>query len=85
MLDGLAYDDSEAPTIGLVPEGVSWDDVHDHIKIAHSPLLVGPGDGGEYTGAYWTGTEMVQVDELGSDQDQALEEFRDFLVERGET
>ena len=85
MLDGLAYDDSEAPTIGLVPEGVSWADVHDHIKIAHGPLLVGPGDGGEYTGAYWTGTEMVKVDELGSDQDQALDEFRDFLVERGET
>ena len=85
MLDGLAYDDSEAPTIGLVPEGVSWADVQDHIKIAHSPLLVGPGDGGGYTGAYWTGTEMVKVDDLGSDQDQALEEFRDYLVERGET
>lgn len=85
MLDGLTYDDSEVPTIGLVPEGVSWADVQDHIKIAHGPLLVGPGDGGEYTGAYWTGTEMVKVDDLGSDQDQALEEFRDFLVERGET
>ncbi|HEY7011296.1 MAG TPA: hypothetical protein VH480_00970 [Streptosporangiaceae bacterium] len=85
MLDGLTYDDSEAPTIGLVPEGVSWADVQDHIKIAHGPLLVGPGDDGEYTGAYWTGTEMVKVDDLGSDQDQALEEFRDFLVERGET
>jgi hypothetical protein len=85
MLDGLTYDDSEAPTIGLVPEGVSWADVQDHIKIAHSPLLVGPGGDGEYTGAYWTGTEMVTVGELGSDQDQALDEFRDFLVERGET
>ena len=84
MLDGLACDDSEAPTIGLVPEGVSRDDVQDHIKIAHSPLLVGPDGSGQYSGAYWASTEMVKVDELGSDQDQALEEFRDFLVERGE-
>ena len=43
MLDDLAYDDSEPPAIGLVPAGVSWDEVQDHIKIAHSPLLVGPG------------------------------------------
>jgi len=28
---------------------------------------------------------MVVVGDLGSDQDQALEEFRDFLVEQGET
>jgi hypothetical protein len=85
MLDDLTYDDSEPPTIGLVPEGVSWEDVQDHITIAHSPLLVGPGGTGEYTGAYWTGTQMVMVDDLGSDQEQALEEFRDYLVERGET
>jgi hypothetical protein len=85
MLDDLAYDDSAAPTIGLVPEGTSWEDVQDHIKIAHGPLLVGPGDGGEYTGAYWAGTEMVLVDDLGSDPEQALEEFRDYLLQRGET
>lgn len=85
MLDDLAYDDSEPPTIGLVPEGVSWADVHDHIKIAHSPLLVGPDGSGQYSGAYWASTQMVVVGDLGPDQDQALEEFRDYLVERGET
>ena len=46
MLDDLSYDDSEPPTIGLVPAGVSWDEVRDHIKIAHSPLLVGPDPSG---------------------------------------
>lgn len=51
MLDDLEYDDSESPAIGLVPAGVSWEDVHDHIKIAHHP---------------------------------AVEEFREFLRERGE-
>jgi hypothetical protein len=85
MLEELAYDDSEAPTIGMVPAGVSWDEVRDHIKIAHSSLLVGPDESGEYAGAYWTGTDLVVVDDLGSDPERALAEFRDFLRERGET
>jgi len=84
MLDDLAYDDSEPPTIGLVPEGISWDEVRDHIKIAHSPLLVGPEADGQYAGAYWASTQMVVVGDLGSDQEQALGEFRDILHERGE-
>jgi hypothetical protein len=84
MLDDLAYDDSEPPAIGLVPAGVSWDEVQDHIKIAHSPLLVGPGADGQFAGAYWAGTEMVAAGALGSDPDEALAEFRDLLRERGE-
>jgi hypothetical protein len=84
MLADLAYDDSEPPTIGLVPVGVGWDEVQDHIKIAHSPLLVGPDASGHYVGAYWAGTELLVADDLGSDQEQALHEFRDFLRERGE-
>jgi hypothetical protein len=85
MLDDLAYDDSEPPTIGLVPAGVLWDEVKDHIKIAHSPLLVGPDASGQYAGAYWAGTELVVADDLGADEEQALHEFRAFLRERGET
>ena len=38
-----------------------------------------------YAGAYWTGTQMVVIDDLGSDQEQAICEFREFLRERGET
>ena len=84
MLDGLSYDDSEPPSVGLVPPGTSWEDVHDHIKIAHNFLLVLPEDDGEYAGAYWTGTEMIVLDELGTDLDEALDEFRDLLRQRGE-
>jgi hypothetical protein len=84
MLDDLVYDDSEPPTIGLVPAGVTWDEVQDHIKIAHSPLLVGPDAAGQFAGAYWAGTEMVVVDDLGPEQEQALSDFRDYLHERGE-
>ena len=84
MLDDLSYDDSEPPAIGLVPAGVSWDEVQDHIKIAHSPLLVGPEPGAQYAGAYGASTRMVVVGDLGPDQEQALEEFRDTLRERGE-
>jgi hypothetical protein len=84
MLDDLAYDDSEPPAIGLVPAGTSWAEVADHIKIAHSPLLVGPAASGQYVGAYWASTEMVMTGNLGSDEDEALGEFRDLLRERGE-
>ncbi len=85
MLEDLEFDDSEAPAIGLVPPGVSWQQVRDHIKIAHHSLLVPPADGDQYAGAYWTGTGMVVVGDLGSDQEQAIDEFRAFLQERGET
>ena len=85
MLDDLDIDDSDSPAIGLVPPGVSWDEVRDHIKIAHHCLLVPPADGGEYAGAYWTGTDMVVLDDLGADQDEAVDEFRALLQERGET
>jgi hypothetical protein len=84
VLDSLTYDDNEPPSIGLVPPGTSWQDVHDHIKIAHDFLLVQPEIGGGYAGAYWTGTEMVVLDDLGPDQDDALDEFRDQLRQRGE-
>jgi hypothetical protein len=85
MLDGLAYDDSESPPIGLVPAGVPWNAVKNHIKIAHSPLLAGPDASGQYVGAYWAGTELLVAGDLGPDPEQALREFRDFLRERGET
>ena len=83
MLDSLTYDDSEPPSIALVPPGTSWDEVRDHIKIAHDFLLVRPESGG-YAGAYWTGTAMVVLDDLGTDQDEALDEFREQLSQRGE-
>jgi hypothetical protein len=84
VLEDLTYDDSESPTIGVVPAGVSWEEVQNHMKIAHSPLLVPLKDGGQYVGAYWAGTKLVVADELGSDQEQAVREFREFLRERGE-
>jgi hypothetical protein len=85
VLDDLEYDDSEPPTIGLVRAGVPWQDVQDHIKIAHNPLLVLPEGSAQYAGVYWTGTKMVVTEDLGPDQEQAIREFRELLVERGET
>ena len=86
MLEDLEFDDSDSPAIGLVPPGASWDEVRDHIKIAHHSLLVPPlADGGPFSGAYWTGTDMVVIGDLGPDQDQAIDEFRALLRERGET
>ena len=86
VLDGLEIDDSDSPAIALVPPGVSWEEVRDHIKIAHHPLLVPPpAGGGDFAGAYWTGTDMVVLDDLGPDQDEAIEEFRALLQDLGET
>src|ERR1700756_1469788 len=79
MLDGLTYDDSEPPSIALVPPGTSWEQVHDHIKIAHDFLRARAAGG--FAGAYWTGTRRVVVDDLGTDQDEALDEFREQLGE----
>lgn len=84
MLDGLNYDDSDSPSIGLVPPGTSWEDVLDHIKIAHDFLLIQPDGEGSCLGAYWSGTEMVVVEDLGPGQDEALDEFREELRQRGE-
>jgi hypothetical protein len=86
VLQDLEFDDSDSPAIGLVPPGVSWDEVRDHIKIAHHSLLIPPSVGdAQFAGAYWTGTDMVVVDNLGPDQDQAIDEFRALLQDLGET
>jgi hypothetical protein len=85
MLEDLEFDDSDAPPIGLIPPGISWQEVRDHVKIAHHSVLMPPAEGAEYAGAYWTGTDMVVVGDLGLDQDQAVDEFRAFLQDHGET
>jgi hypothetical protein len=51
----------------------------------HQDLLVPPDPEGEYTGVYWTGREMALVSDLGSDQEEAIEEFRAYLQEHDET
>jgi hypothetical protein len=84
VLDDLEYDDSESPAIGLVPAGVQWEDIQDHIKIAHHPLLAVSEGGAQYVGVYWTGTAVAVIEDLGSDHDQAIGDFREFLRERGE-
>jgi hypothetical protein len=86
MLHDLEIDDSDSPAIALVPPGVSWEEVRDHIKIAHHPMLVPPpADGDQFAGAYWTGTDMVVIDALGPDLDQAVDDFRAALQDLGET
>jgi hypothetical protein len=86
VLYDLEIDDSDSPAIALVPPGVSWEEVRDHIKIAHHPMLVPPpADGDQFAGAYWTGTDMVVIDALGLDLDQAVDDFRAALQDLGET
>jgi hypothetical protein len=84
VLENLDIDDSDSPAIGVIPPGVSLTEVRDHIKIAHHHLLV-PTDDGQYVGAYWTGTEMAIVPDLGADAEEAINEFRVYLQEHDET
>lgn len=85
MLDDLPVDDSEHPAIGLVPAGVPWQEAREHARIARAPILFEPAEGGEYRGLYWSdeARAILVADDLGDDQDEALEEFRDLLRERG--
>jgi len=85
VLEDLDIDDSGSPAIGLVPPGVTWQQVRDHIKIAHHALLVPSADGAGYAGAYWTGGDMAVVEDLGPDQEDAIDEFRAYLSEHDET
>jgi hypothetical protein len=86
VLEDLEFDDSDSPAIGLVPPGITWEQVRDHIKIAHGHLLIPPAnDDDEYSGVYWTGTDMAVVEDLGPDQEQAVDEFRAYLQEHDET
>jgi hypothetical protein len=85
VLEDLDIDDSGSPAIGLVPPGITWQQVRDHIKIAHHALLVPSADGAGYAGAYWTGTDMAVVEDLGPDQDDAIDEFRAYLTDHDET
>jgi hypothetical protein len=85
LLDDLVYDDSESPAIGLVPAGVAWVDVQDHVKIAHHPLLVLLPGTDEHVGVYWAVAALVVVGDLSPDEEQAVQEFRAVLRERGET
>ena len=84
MFEVLDVDDSEAPAISIAPAGASWDEITDHVKIMHNPVLAGPGGDGEYAGAYWAGNRLTVAESLGADQDEALVEFRDILRERGD-
>jgi hypothetical protein len=85
VIEVLEYDDSESPAIGVLDVGVTWEDVEDHIKIQHQPLLLIPEGSDEYTGVYWSNAAMVRVGDLGSDTDEAIGEFREYLRQRGET
>ena len=77
MLHELDYDDSEAPSIGLVH---ARRDVgrtcSGRVEIAHHPLLVALDGGADHAGAYWDGTKMIVEEDLGPDLDEAVAEFR---------
>ena len=85
MLEDLEFDDATRPRSAWCRRASRGTQVRDHIKIAHHHLLVPSADGDDYAGAYWTGTTMAVVEDLGPDQEQAIDEFRVYLQEHDET
>ena len=84
MLDHVDVDDTELPSIGIAPPGTSWDEIFDHVRISRNPLLVGPGDDGQYAGVWWTEPEILVERDLGEDPDEAIEDFRGILRDAGQ-
>ena len=84
MFQEVDVDDTELPAITVIPQSATWDEVYDHIKISHAPLLVIPEGEEDYVGAWWTGTAMVKTEELGPDLDEAITDFRQYLTDRGQ-
>ena len=84
MFEEVDVDDTDLPAITVIQQSATWDEVYDHIKISHAPLLVMPDGGEDYVGAWWTGTEMVKTEELGPDLDDAVADFRQYLQDRGQ-
>ena len=59
--------------------------MRDHIKIAHHQLLVPPPPAATAPAPTGPAPDMVLVDDLGPDQDEAMAEFRALLQDLGET
>ena len=85
MLEDLEFDDSRLARDRPGAARRLVGQVRDHIKIAHHHLLVPSADGDDYSGVYWTGTDMAVVEDLGPDPEEAIDEFRAYLQEHDET
>ena len=85
MLEDLEFDDAGSPAIGLVPPGVTWQQVHDHIKIAHHHLLIPRPTAGTTPASTGPAPRWPWSSDLGPTQEEAIEEFRAFLQEHDET
>ena len=66
MLDGLTYDDRDPPSITMVPAGVSWDEVRDHIEDRARSSCSCRRLRRHAAGSYGMGTAMVGLDRLAS-------------------
>jgi hypothetical protein len=83
LISNITVDATEPPEIDLLQAPLPWEQVQNHVGIAHRPVLAPQPDSDQYKGVYWNNqTRSVEVTgDLGSDQGQAAGGFRAFLRE----
>lgn len=70
----------EPPDIAILIEPMTWDQIESYVRQAQHFLLVEvPGSGGQYKGFYRSGNGLGQTPELGTDQEAAIQAFREYL------
>jgi hypothetical protein len=83
MADKITFDSTEPPDIGVAQPGTTSRELEDYIRVAHRPVLALPPGEDQYKGMYWEiATATVKTtDSLGKDRDDALSQFRAFLLQ----
>lgn len=79
MTDKIIFDSAEPPNIGVARPGTTSQEIEDYVRVAHNPVIALPPGDEQYRGVYWTPPTVSFTDELGTDLEGAMRQFRSFL------
>lgn len=70
----------ESPTINVLIEPLTWDEIDTYVRISKCSLLAEvPDSGGQFRGFYCLGSGLGHTPDLGTDEEVAVRAFRDHL------
>jgi hypothetical protein len=80
MPEKFRIDSSEPPEIAVAITRVAWDDIDTCVRFVRSALALGPDDR-NFRGYYMDPLTKMPAStvDLGTDQEEAIKLFRDFL------